>query len=150
MALVAAVRKIGWGKTNGGRRNAVSRVFHSIQPFRISMKSFLILAALVATVTSAATAQTPRSTGGSGSAATRAGSSNGDSPSNSATTVAPNYSPGNGQRTGGKINTAPATGATRASRSSSTTKAARQGKATGSGNIETMSKNSNARPGPKK
>ena len=113
------------------------------------MKKLLFLVALAATV-STASAQTPRSTGGSGSAATRAASSNADSPSNSALTPAPNYSPANGQRTGKKINTAPATGATRASRSSSTAKAAHQGKPTGSGNIESMSKNSHATPGAKK
>lgn len=111
------------------------------------MKKFLILAALVAGIATSASAQTPNSRGGSTSATQRASTSNGDSPSNSAITPAPNYSPGNGQRTGKKINTAPATGATRASRSSSTTKAARQGSATGSGNIEMSSKNSTTKPG---
>ena len=113
------------------------------------LKKLLLLAALAAGI-STASAQTPRSTGGSSSATTRAASSNAGSPANSAITPAPNYSLGSGQRTGKKINTAPATGATRASRSSSTAKAARQGKATGSGNIESMSKNSNARPGAKR
>jgi len=113
------------------------------------MKTLLILAAL-ATGVATASAQTPRSTAGSGAAATRASSNNADSPAPTSIAVKPNYSPGNGQRTGGKINTAPATGATRASRSSSTAKAAHQGSATGSGNIESMSKNSHATPGPKK
>ena len=106
------------------------------------MKKLLILAALAAGITTAS-AQ-------SGGAAARAGATTKKSGARVAMTVAPNTTPGNGERMGGKINTAPATGATRASRSSSTAKAARQGKATGSGNIEAMSKNSNARPGPKK
>ncbi len=114
------------------------------------MKKLLILA-VFATSIATASAQTPRSKSGSHSATQRASTSNADSPSNSAITPAPNYSPGNGQRTNGqKVNTAPATGATRASRSSSTTPAARQGKATGSGNIEMSSKNSGNAPAPKK
>ena len=110
----------------------------------------LFLAAMVACTTFTASAQTPASKGGSGSAAQRASTGNADTPSGTATTTAPNYSPGNGQKAGGKINTAPATGANRASRSSSTAKAARQGKATGSGNIEMMHQNSTAKPGAKK
>ena len=106
------------------------------------MKKLLLLAALAAGITTAS-AQ-------SGGAAARAGATTKKSGARVAMTAAPNTTPGNGERMGGKINTAPATGATRASRSSSTAKAARQGKATGSGNIEAMSKNSNARPGPKK
>ena len=113
------------------------------------MKKLLLLAALAAGAATAS-AQTPASKSGSGSAAQRASTSNADTPSPNATTTAPNYSPGNGQRTGGKINTAPATGANRASRSSSTAKAANQGKATGSGNIEMMHKNTTAKPGAKK
>ena len=113
------------------------------------MKNLLVLAVLAFGGATAA-AQTPASKGGSGSAAQRASTSNADTPSPSATTTAPNYAPGNGQKTGGKINTAPATGANRASRSSSTTKAARQGKAMGSGNIESMHKNSAAKPGARK
>ena len=110
----------------------------------------LIFAAVLACATFTASAQTPASKGGSGSAAQRASTSNADTPSPAATTTAPNYSPGNGQKTGRKVNTAPATGANRASRSSSTAKAARQGKATGSGNIEMMHQNSTAKPGAKK
>ena len=113
------------------------------------MKSLLIAAALLVG-TAMASAQTPASKAGSGSAAQRASTSNADTPSPTATTVAPNYAPNKDQRNGHKINTAPATGATRASRSSSTAKAAHQGSATGSGNIESMSKNSHATPGPKK
>ena len=113
------------------------------------MKNLLFLVTLAASAVTAS-AQTPASRGGSGSAAQRASTSNADTPPAKATVVTPNYKPGNGQRAGGKINTAPATGATRASRSSSTAKAARQGSATGSGNIETMSKNSHATPGAKK
>ncbi len=113
------------------------------------MKSLFILAVL-ALCASTASAQTPASRSGSGSAAQRASTSNADTPSPTATTTAPNYAPGKGPRTGRKINTAPATGANRASRSSSTTKAANQGKATGSGNIETMHQNSTAKPGAKK
>lgn len=115
------------------------------------MKTLLILTALAASITSASAQGTSPSRAKSPSAASRASTSNSDTPAPSAVTVTPNYSPGNGQRVGNKkINTAPATGATRASRSSSTLKAAKQGSATGSGNIETMSKNSNAKPGPKK
>ena len=113
------------------------------------MKKLLILAVLVVG-TASASAQMPRSAGKSSSATQRASTSNANNPAPTATTVAPNISLGNGQRTGQKINTAPATGANRASRSSSTTKAAKQGKATGSGNIESMSKNSSATPGAKK
>ena len=113
------------------------------------MKNLLSLAIVAFSITTAA-AQTPASKSGSGSAAQRASTSNADTPPAKATAVTPNYSPGNGQRTGGKVNTAPATGATRASRSSSTAKAAKQGAATGSGNIESMSKNSRAKPGMKK
>lgn len=133
---------------NDCRPNSVSQSILFNLP-RMFLKNLLLLAALAAGI-STASAQMPRSTSGSGSAATRAASSNAGSHSNSAITPAPNYSPANGQRTGEKINTAPATGATRASRSSSTVKAARQGKATGSGNIESMSKNSAAKPGAKK
>ena len=113
------------------------------------MKSLLIAAALLVGA-AMASAQTPASKAGSGSAAQRASTSNADTPSPTATTVAPNYTPNKDQRGGKKINTAPATGANRASRSSSTTKAAHQGKATGSGNIESMQKNSAAKPGAKK
>ncbi|PJJ54444.1 hypothetical protein [Hymenobacter chitinivorans] len=45
------------------------------------------------------------------------------------------------------MNTAPATGPTRASRSSSTTKSTRQGSATGSTNSETVGKNSRGKSG---
>ena len=113
------------------------------------MKFLLITAALLAGAATAS-AQTPASKASSGSAAQRASTSNADTPSPSATTTAPNYAPGKGQRGNKKINTAPATGANRASRSSSTAKAANQGKATGSGNIESMQKNSSAKPGAKK
>ena len=113
------------------------------------MKSLFILAVL-AFGASTASAQTPASRSGSGSAAQRASTSNADTPAPTATTTAPNYAPGKGARTGQKINTAPATGANRASRSSSTAKAANQGKATGSGNIEMMHQNSAAKPGAKK
>lgn len=113
------------------------------------MKKLLLMALFSASVATAS-AQTPGSRTGSHAAAERAGSHTSASPSPSAITVVPNTSAGNGQRTGQKINTAPATGATRASRSSSTTKAARQGRATGSGNIEMSSKNSTTKPGVKK
>lgn len=115
------------------------------------MKNLRILVVL-ATSVATASAQTPASRGGSGSAAQRASTSNADAPPAKAATVTSNYKPGNGQRAGGKINTAPATGATRASRSSSssTAKAARQGSATGSGKSEMMSKNSHATLGAKK
>ena len=73
----------------------------------------LISAAVLACATFTASAQTPASKGGSGSAAQRASTSNADTPSPAATTTAPNYSPGNGQKTGRKVNTAPATGAIR-------------------------------------
>lgn len=113
------------------------------------MKTFFFAAALLAGAATAS-AQTPNSKAGSGSAAQRASTSNADTPSPTAITTAPNYAPSKGQRGNKKINTAPATGPNRASRSSSTTKAARQGKATGSGNIESMQKNSSAKPGAKK
>ncbi|MDB5234350.1 MAG: hypothetical protein JWR44_1343 [Hymenobacter sp.] len=113
------------------------------------MKKLLILAAL-ATSIATASAQTPRSRGGSPAAAERAATTTRDSPSNSAINTPPTASPGNGQRTGRKINTAPATGPTRASRSSSTMKSARQGGATGSGNIESISKSANGAPKPRK
>jgi len=113
------------------------------------MKKLLLLALLAAGVGTAA-AQTPRTNGRSSSAATRAASTNRDSPANAPTTTYPNASAGNGQRTGKKINTAPATGPTRASRSSSTIKSAKQGGASGSGNIESMSKSGTTSPGVKK
>lgn len=111
------------------------------------MKKLLILAALAAGI-STASAQTPRSREGSNSAAQRASTTNRDSPPSSPTTITPNYSPGNGQRAGKKADTTPATGPTRASRSSSGTKTPGQSKPTGSSNIESMSKSEKA--GPKK
>ena len=110
------------------------------------MKNLLLLAVLATSIATAA-AQTPRSTGKSGSAATRASSTNADSPAPTAISVTPNYSTSN-QRTGKKTNTAPATGATRASRSSSGPKTPGQKKPSGSSNIESMSKKE--APGPKK
>ncbi|HEX8327090.1 MAG TPA: hypothetical protein VF629_06095 [Hymenobacter sp.] len=111
------------------------------------MKKLLIIAALAAGI-GTATAQTPRSREGSTSAAQRASTTNSDSPPSSPITVRPNYSPGNGQRVGAKTNTTPATGPTRASRSSSGLKTPGQRKPTGSSNIESMSKTEKA--GPKK
>jgi hypothetical protein len=113
------------------------------------MKKLLILAAL-ATGIASASAQTPNSRSGSTSAAQRASTDNRDSPSNSAITPKPNYSTGNGQRTGKKTDTTPATGPTRASRSSSKPKTAGQSRPTGSGNIESVSKNDLGGTKPKK
>jgi hypothetical protein len=113
------------------------------------MKTFLILAALAAGITTAS-AQTPGSRQGSASAADRAGSRTAATPAASAVVSAPNVSAGNGQRSGKKINTAPATGPTRASRSSSTANSANQGVGTGSGNIESLSKTPKDKPGVKK
>ena len=114
------------------------------------MKNLLILAALAAGI-SAASAQTPGSRQASPSAADRAASRTSATPAPSPVATPPNVSAGRGQRTNGqKVNTAPATGPTRASRSSSTTKSARQGVGTGSGNIESLSKTTKDKPGVKK
>ena len=115
------------------------------------MKNLLVLATLAIGI-GTVSAQMPRSKSGSVSPTRRASiTKNASGQAPSATTVAPNAPmvPGS-NATGSKINTAPATGANRASRSSSTSKAAHQGKATGSGNIESIPKNSAATPGTKK
>jgi hypothetical protein len=100
------------------------------------MKNILILAALAL-----GTAQTPRSREGSTSATEQASTRTNASPAARPNTIVPNYSPGNGQRTGRKTDTTPATGPTRASRSSSRTKTPGQSRPTGSTNIESISKN---------
>jgi hypothetical protein len=103
------------------------------------MKTLLLLAAMAATMGTAA-AQSPRSND-------RSHTANASSPS--PTTVTPNYSTaGKGQkRPAGAMNTHPATGPTRASRSSSTLKSAKQGSGTGTHNTETTRKNSMRKPG---
>ena len=110
------------------------------------MKTFLILAALAAGVATASAQP------GSSSAAKRAGSHNSKSSAPTSISVAPNYSTKDAGKDSGpqKVNTAPATGATRASRSSSGPKTAGQRKPTGSGNIESMSKNNSSPANPKK
>ncbi|GAB3316620.1 hypothetical protein ACFQT0_01385 [Hymenobacter humi] len=113
------------------------------------MKELLVLAVLAASITTAS-AQTPRSRAGSHSATERESGRTSASPPASPTTVSPNYSAGKGTRTGRKTDTTPATGPTRASRSSSGTKTRGQSKPTGSGNIESMSKTEPAGPKPKK
>ncbi|OGX90784.1 hypothetical protein [Hymenobacter coccineus] len=65
-------------------------------------------------------------------------------------TAAPNGPVNAGVKPGQKVNTAPATGANRASRSSSTVKASRQGTATASGLPQAMGKNAAVKPGAKK
>ncbi|MFD1468985.1 hypothetical protein ACFQ48_12180 [Hymenobacter caeli] len=65
-------------------------------------------------------------------------------------TAAPNGPVNAGVKPGQKVDTAPATGANRASRSSSTAKAARQGTATGNDKPQSMGKNAAVKPGAKK
>ena len=107
------------------------------------MRKILLLAVLA---TGAATASAQ-----SGKPAGTTSKSNGDNsygPASSAT-IAPNGPVDSGVRPGQKVNTAPATGANRASRSSSTAKASRQGSATASDNPQSMRKNSAVKPGAK-
>ncbi len=103
------------------------------------MKKLLLLAVL-ATGVATASAQAP------GSAQGKSGPTNHKPVTGDPVTAPPNGPVASRPRPGQKINTAPATGANRASRSSSTAKAARQGRATGSDNMQSMPKNSAAKP----
>ncbi len=107
------------------------------------MKKLLLLAVL-ATGAATASAQT-----GTPAGTAKKGKDSSYGPA-SAATIAPNGPVSSGPRPGQKINTAPATGANRASRSSSTLKAARQGRPTASDDMQSMPKNSAARPGKKR
>ena len=107
------------------------------------MKKFLLLAALAAGIATAS-AQAP------GSAQGKSGPTNHKPVTGDPVTAAPNYPVSTGPKPGQKVNTAPATGANRASRSSSTAKAARQGSPTSGNNMQSMPKNSAVKPGNKK
>ncbi len=108
------------------------------------MKKLLFLAALAASITTAS-AQSGKPAGTSSKP--KGGNSYGQA---SAATIAPNGPVAPGVKPGQKVNTAPATGANRASRSSSTVKASRQGTATASDKPQSMSKNAAVKPGAKK
>ena len=114
------------------------------------MKSLLLLAAAVATLVSvdaaaqsgSQSAQNRQMTGRSSSGVQSA------SPHSTSTSRRQHQGTGTPQTTmakrnsGQTVSTHPATGPTRASRSSSTRQSVNQGSATGSGNLETMGKNS--------
>jgi|GEM_PF-5410672 len=108
------------------------------------MKTFLLLAALTAASVGTAAAQSPTSNSQSQKPST----------ANGPQTTTPNYRtpPKMKRQANGAYDTHPATGPTRASRSSSTVKAARQGqgRGTGSSNVETMNKNGKMTPGQRK
>lgn len=108
------------------------------------MNKLLLLAALAANI-STASAQ-------SGKAAGTTSKPKGDNSYGqpSPATTAPNGPVNTGGKPGQKINTAPATGANRASRSSSTAKAANQGTATAGDAPQSMHKNAAVKPGAKK
>ncbi|GAA4367354.1 hypothetical protein GCM10023185_39170 [Hymenobacter saemangeumensis] len=109
------------------------------------MKTFLLLAALTAASLGTAAAQSPTSNAQSQKPST----------ANSPITTTPNYQtpPKVKRQANGAYDTHPATGPTRASRSSSTVKSVRQSKqarGTGTTNAETMNKNGKMTPGKRK
>ncbi len=99
------------------------------------MKKLLFLAALVA---------------GTATAQAQSGPTNHKPVTGDPVTAAPGGPVSSGPKPGQKVNTAPATGANRASRSSSTAKATRQGSPTAGNNMQSMPKNSAVKPGAKK
>ena len=108
------------------------------------MKTLLLLAALAGGA-APASAQAPGSaTGG------RSGPTNHKPVTGDPVTAAPNYPVSSGPKPGQKVDTTPAPGPTRASRSSSTAKAARQGSPTAGNNMQSMPKNAAVKPGNKK
>ena len=109
------------------------------------MKMFLLLAVVLASGVATASAQAPGSAAGG-----RSGPTNHKPVTGDPVTAAPNYPVSTGPKPGQKVDTTPATGPTRASRSSSTAKAARQGSPTAGNNMQSMPKNSAVKPGQKK
>ena len=107
------------------------------------MKKLPFLAALAAGITTAS-AQAP------GSAQGKSGLMNHKPVTGDPVTAAPNGPVNASVKSGQKVNTAPATGANRASRSSSTLKAANQGTATAGDKPQSMGKNAAVKPGAKK
>lgn len=108
------------------------------------MKMLFFLAVALAAGVATAPAQTP------GSAQGKSGPSNHKPVTGDPVTATPNYPVSTGPKPGRKVDTTPATGPTRASRSSSTAKAARQGSPTAGNNMQSMPKNSAVKPGAKK
>lgn len=108
------------------------------------MKKILLLATLAASITTAS-AQSGKP---AGNTSKPKGDNSYGQPSPA--TTAPNGPVNAGVKPGQKVNTAPATGANRASRSSSTVKASRQGSATASDAPQSMHKNAAVKPGAKK